>query len=116
MKAVVTTGNGGYEKLEYKDVPIPVPDEGEVLHCVLAAGVNKTEINTRVGRYSCTAWDEPVFANLIGYIERHEIKPLLARSYPLSRIAEAQRDLLKKAHVGKFVLVPEEDGHESNDL
>jgi len=57
----------------------------------------------------CTAWDEPVFANLIGYIERNEIKPLLARSYPLAQIADAQRDFLKKEHVGKFVLVPEGD-------
>ncbi|MFP4614164.1 MAG: alcohol dehydrogenase catalytic domain-containing protein, partial [Spirochaetaceae bacterium] len=54
MKAVVTTGNGGYDKLEYKDVPIPVPDEGEVLLRVLAAGVNNTEINTRVGWYSAS--------------------------------------------------------------
>jgi hypothetical protein len=23
MKAVVTTGNGGFEKLDYRDVPIP---------------------------------------------------------------------------------------------
>lgn len=52
MKAVVTTGNGGYEKLEYKDVPIPVLNEGEVLLQVLAAGVNNTEINTRMGWYS----------------------------------------------------------------
>ncbi|MFP4637619.1 MAG: hypothetical protein ACLFM6_04175 [Spirochaetaceae bacterium] len=116
MKAVVTTANEGYEKLKYKDVRILSPDESEVLLCVLAVGVNNTEINTRVGRYSCTAWDEPVFANLIGYRERHEIKPQLARSYPLSRIAEAQRDFLTKERVGKFVLVPEEDGHESNDL
>jgi NADPH:quinone reductase-like Zn-dependent oxidoreductase len=58
----------------------------------------------------CTAWDEPVFPNLIGYIQRHEIKPLLARSYPLSRIADAQRDFLKKEHVGKFVLVPQRGG------
>ena len=52
MKAVVTTGNGGYEKLEYKNVPIPALDEGEVLLQVLAAGVNNTEINTRMGWYS----------------------------------------------------------------
>ena len=26
MKAVVTTGNGGYDKLEYSDVPVPVPE------------------------------------------------------------------------------------------
>ncbi|MGB0865424.1 MAG: alcohol dehydrogenase family protein [Granulosicoccaceae bacterium] len=53
-----------------------------------------------------TAWDEPVFANLIGYIERGEIKPSLAKTYPLEKIAEAQEEFLKKAHVGKFVLIP----------
>ena len=52
MKAVVTTGNGGYDKLVYRDVPIPVPGPGEVLLRVLAAGVNNTEINTRLGWYS----------------------------------------------------------------
>ena len=52
MKAVVTTGNGGYDKLEYRDVPIPEPESGEVLVQVLAAGVNNTEINTRLGWYS----------------------------------------------------------------
>jgi NADPH:quinone reductase-like Zn-dependent oxidoreductase len=52
MKAVVTTGNGGYDKLEYRDVPVPKPEAGEVLVKVLAAGVNNTEINTRLGWYS----------------------------------------------------------------
>lgn len=52
MKAVVTMGNGGYEMLEYKDVPVPKIDAGEVLVKVLAAGVNNTEINTRLGWYS----------------------------------------------------------------
>ncbi len=52
MKAVVTTGNGGYDKLEYKDVPVPQLEKGEVLIQVLAAGVNNTEINTRLGWYS----------------------------------------------------------------
>lgn len=54
MKAVVTTGNGGYDKLVYRDVPVPVPGPGEVLIKVLAAGVNNTEINTRLGWYSST--------------------------------------------------------------
>ena len=54
MKAVVTNGNGGYEQLEYRDVPVPVPAPGEVLLQVLAAGVNNTEINTRLGWYSST--------------------------------------------------------------
>lgn len=52
MKAVVTTGTGGYDKLVYRDVPLPVPGPGEVLIKVLAAGVNNTEINTRLGWYS----------------------------------------------------------------
>jgi NADPH:quinone reductase-like Zn-dependent oxidoreductase len=56
--------------------------------------------------FGITAWDQPVFPNLISYIERHEIKPLVARTYPLAQIAEAQREFLEKKHLGKFVLVP----------
>lgn len=52
MKAVVTTGNGGYEKLSFQDVSIPELGKGEVLIKVLAAGMNNTEINTRLGWYS----------------------------------------------------------------
>ena len=54
MKAVVTTGNGGYDRLEYRDVPVPVTGPGEVLLQVLAAGVNNNEINTRLGWYSAS--------------------------------------------------------------
>jgi NADPH:quinone reductase-like Zn-dependent oxidoreductase len=54
----------------------------------------------------CTAWDEPVFPNLIGYIERGEIRPLLAKTFPLEQIADAQREFTEKKHVGKFVLIP----------
>jgi NADPH:quinone reductase-like Zn-dependent oxidoreductase len=49
MMSVVTTGNGGYDKLEYKRVPLPQLRTGEVLLKVLAAGMNNTEINTCVG-------------------------------------------------------------------
>ena len=54
----------------------------------------------------CTAWDEPVFANLLSYIERGEIRPLLARTFQLEMIAEAQREFLRKRHIGNFVLIP----------
>lgn len=54
----------------------------------------------------CTAWDEPVFPNLVGYIERGEVRPLVAATFPMDRIAEAQRKFLEKRHVGKFVLIP----------
>jgi NADPH:quinone reductase-like Zn-dependent oxidoreductase len=54
----------------------------------------------------CTAWDEPVFPNLIAYIEKGEIRPLLAKSFPLEQIVEAQKEFTKKKHVGKFALIP----------
>jgi NADPH:quinone reductase-like Zn-dependent oxidoreductase len=54
----------------------------------------------------CTAWDEPVFPNLVSYIENGEIRPLLARTFPLEQIVEAQRTFTEKKHVGKFVLIP----------
>ena len=53
-----------------------------------------------------TAWAEPVFPNLVGYIERGEIRPLVARTFPLEQIVDAQKAFLEKRHVGKFVLLP----------
>lgn len=55
MKAVVTTGHGGYEMLSYRDVPVPRPGPGQVVVEVLAAGVNNTDINLRVGWYGAPA-------------------------------------------------------------
>ena len=40
-----------------------------------------------------------------GYLERGELVPLVAATYPLSEIAEAQRDFEAKRHVGKLVLM-----------
>ncbi|WP_300516418.1 alcohol dehydrogenase family protein [Aliiroseovarius sp.] len=57
MFAIVTTGNGGYDRLEPRRVPLPRPGPGEVLLRVLAAGVNNTEINTRLGWYSASVTD-----------------------------------------------------------
>ncbi|MAY62656.1 MAG: alcohol dehydrogenase [Rhizobiales bacterium] len=53
-----------------------------------------------------TAWDEPVFENLISYIQAGEIRPLLAETYPLGRIVEAQMAFQDKRHTGKIVLIP----------
>lgn len=53
MAAVMLTGHGGYEMLEYRtDVPTPEPQPGEVLVKVGAAGINNTDINTRIAWYS----------------------------------------------------------------
>ena len=54
----------------------------------------------------CTAWDEPVFPNLVSYIERGELTPILDRTFPLDRIADAQRAFQSKRHGGKIVLIP----------
>lgn len=46
-------GYGGLDQLVYrKDIVVPQPKVGEVLLKVLAAGVNNTDINTRIGWYS----------------------------------------------------------------
>ena len=53
MRAMVLTGYGGLDKLEYRtDITTPVPQSGEVLIKVGACGLNNTDINTRAGWYS----------------------------------------------------------------
>lgn len=52
MKAVVTQDNSGYDQLVCREVCRPVLKAGQVLLQVLATGVTKTEINTRIGWYS----------------------------------------------------------------
>lgn len=55
MHAVLLKGHGGLEQLEYRqDVSVPTPDDDEVLIQVAAAGVNNTDVNTRIGWYSKT--------------------------------------------------------------
>jgi NADPH:quinone reductase-like Zn-dependent oxidoreductase len=45
-----------------------------------------------------------VFQNLISYIERAEIRPVVAATYPLEHLTEAQAEFIKKEHVGTFVI------------
>lgn len=54
--------------------------------------------------HGCTALDPEVFPALVGYIEQGRIAPVVAGTYPLERIAEAQTAFLSKRHVGKLVL------------
>lgn len=58
MKAVVLTGHGGLDKLEYhEDWPTPSPGPGEVQVRVAACGLNNTDINTRTAWYSKSVTD-----------------------------------------------------------
>lgn len=56
--------------------------------------------------FGSTAWDEPIFPNLIRYIEAGEIRPLLFKTYPLKDIVEAQKFFMRKDHIGNVVLLP----------
>ena len=53
MSGVLLKGHGGFEAQELSnDIPVPTPGQHEVLIRVHAAGVNNTDINTRIGWYS----------------------------------------------------------------
>ena len=54
--------------------------------------------------YGATALDSGVFGQLLHHIEAGRIAPLVAQTYPLEEIAEAQRAFLAKQFVGKIVL------------
>lgn len=47
-----------------------------------------------------------LFADLVGYIARGEVRPLLAGTWNLEDLKAAQEAFLEKKHVGNFVVVP----------
>ena len=53
----------------------------------------------------CTFQDERIFDNLVGYIERGEIAPVVAQTFALRDIALAQTAFSAKNFVGKIVLL-----------
>jgi NADPH:quinone reductase-like Zn-dependent oxidoreductase len=60
--------------------------------------------------FGCTSQHPDVFGQLICYLEKGQLRPVVAKQYPLKEIADAQRDFLSKKRVGKIVLIP----HASN--
>jgi NADPH2:quinone reductase len=50
MHAVVYERHGGPEVLEYKEVPVPTPEDGQVLVDVEAVGINFRDVYEREGR------------------------------------------------------------------
>ncbi|MEX2366448.1 MAG: alcohol dehydrogenase catalytic domain-containing protein, partial [Pseudohongiellaceae bacterium] len=59
MAAMVLTGHGGIEKLEFQtDVPTPRPGPGEVLVRVTATAKNNTDRKAREGLYPTQNKDE----------------------------------------------------------
>ncbi len=54
--------------------------------------------------FGCTVLAPRVFANLVARIEKGEVRALVAKSFPLREIRQAQQAFLAKQHVGKIVL------------
>jgi len=53
MRGVWLTGHGDMDKLDIReDIPVPLPGPNDVLVRGAAAGVNNTDINTRIAWYS----------------------------------------------------------------
>jgi len=52
----------------------------------------------------CTWQDDAVFEQLLGYVARGALTPLLARTYDLRDMAQAQADFVAKRFVGKIAL------------
>jgi NADPH2:quinone reductase len=51
MKAVRVHACGGLDALRYEEVPVPVPQPGEAIVRIAAAGVNFIDVQHRAGRY-----------------------------------------------------------------
>ena len=102
MKAVLLTGHGGPEKLEYReDVPVPRPAEDEVFIEVGAAGVNNTDIWTREGAYGEV--DDP--EALGGWRQGEKILFLRIQGADIAGRIVGVGDGLPTSRVGKRVLV-----------
>lgn len=58
--------------------------------------------------FGCTWQPRSVFENLIRYIEAGELQPMVAQSWPLAQLKEAQQRFVAKDFVGKLVVIPAE--------
>lgn len=54
--------------------------------------------------FGCTVLGSAVFSNLVRRIEAREIKPLVAQTFALDQIREAQTPFETKTHIGKLVI------------
>ena len=54
--------------------------------------------------FGATVYEPGLFADLVGYIERGEVRPVVAGTFPLEEIHAAQEAFVAKQHVGSFVI------------
>ena len=116
MKAVLLTGHGGLDKLQYReDVPKPIAKNGEALIRVHACGLNNTDINTRTAWYSKEV-EQGITEDAVvdGYGESNEADGCWGNgsiNFPLIQgadvcgVVEAVGDDADSALIGKRVMV-----------
>ena len=56
--------------------------------------------------HGCTYQPPRVFAALVDKVNAGQVRPLIAKTYPLQEIALAQEEFMAKRHAGKLVLLP----------
>ena len=54
--------------------------------------------------YGATFLPPEVFSSIVGYIERGELKPVVAKTFPLKDLGRAQAEFIEKQYVGNFVI------------
>jgi len=54
--------------------------------------------------FGATVFPSSLFADLVGYIERGEVQPVVAATFALGQIHEAQAAFARKAHTGSIVI------------
>jgi NADPH:quinone reductase-like Zn-dependent oxidoreductase len=57
--------------------------------------------------HGATVMPVGIFENLVGYIEKGDIQPLLAGEFSINDIRKAQKAFLAKKHIGNFVVLPQ---------
>lgn len=101
MSGVIMTGHGGPEMLKWRDdLSVPKPGARDVLVKVSAAGVNNTDINTRVGWYS----KNDANAQDAGWLGKPMSLPRIQGADACGHIV-AVGDQIDPARIGERVLV-----------
>jgi len=115
MRAMVTMGHGGLDQIVYhQDWPhlIDCLDRGGRYVCSGAITGPMVELDLRtlylrdLSFFGSTIIGPEIMSNLVGYIESGAIRPLLAATYPLTELREAQAAFIAKQHSGNIVVQP----------
>ena len=98
MSGVVLKGHGGPDMLEWRDdLPVPRPGPRDVIVRVAAAGVNNTDINTRIGWYAKDDGDDGGWSGALGF-------PRIQGADVCGRIAAVGADV-PDTRIGERVLI-----------